>query len=608
MLGSRIATDAVKAGRRPRLRLPYGGPLRAVLGIGTLLILLIVAGAVLIGIELRGREVRSAERELTTLDTVLAEETSRAFQSVDLVLLSLLEELRAEGIDTADDYRRLKAGPETYELLHSRIAGLPQLDAVTLIATDGQLINFSRFFPIPPVNVSDRDYYKALSQAGSGPEPFVSEPVENRGTGTRTVYLARRVLSRGGTLIGFVLAAIDLNYFNGFYASLNLDRGDSISLWRQDGTFLVRYPVLQDADRLARGRLKGLGASGSTPVTEVARAMDGQSRLMAHRLVPTFPLVVAVSRTMDAVLADWRNQVLLTGIMSTLAVLAVLTVMAALARQFDVYESLARAVREREEAVAAREQAEAQLRQAQKLEAIGQLTSGVAHDFNNYLTVVIGNLEMVERRLPEAEPLLRRYVESALAGAARAATLTKRLLAFSRREELAPQQVDVNGLVMGMADILRQTLGGIALQLDLAPEPWPVFADPSQLESALLNLVVNARDAMPDGGRVEVATRNIAAEYESAACVEIVVADTGTGMPAEIVRRAMEPFFTTKEAGRGTGLGLAQVHSFANEARGEVLIESELGAGTRVRLRLPRCAGERTGPEAQARFAASGAE
>jgi signal transduction histidine kinase len=324
-----------------------------------------------------------------------------------------------------------------------------------------------------------------------------------------------------------------------------------------------------------------------TLVYDAAVAFDGEQRLISRRFVSGYPLVVVVSRTLRSVLGDWRSQSILTVITSTLAVLAVLVVMAALARQFSAYEALARAVRDREQAIAAREQAEAQLRQSQKLEAMGQLTSGVAHDFNNFLTVVIGNLELIARRLPSGDDPIRRLADGALAGAARAAGLTKRLLAFSRRQELAPQPVDVNELVEGMADILRHTLGRITLTLELAPGLPQIFADPNQLESALLNLVVNARDAMPDGGCVTVHTRAMPVAENEPAAIEVVVADAGTGMSEDVARQAFEPFFTTKPPGQGTGLGLAQVHDFVVQAEGEVKVDSVVGQGTRIHMRLP---------------------
>jgi signal transduction histidine kinase len=231
---------------------------------------------------------------------------------------------------------------------------------------------------------------------------------------------------------------------------------------------------------------------------------------------------------------------------------------------------------------------EEMFRQAQKMEAIGQLTGGMAHDFNNLLTVVIGNLDVVQRRAGENEAVSR-AVRNALAGAEKAAALTQQLLAFARKQPLQPAATDTNELVGRMAELFGRTAGEkVELKHDLAPDVWPVLVDPNQLESALLNLLVNARDAMPEGGTVTVRTRNVPAEAEQPACVAIVIADSGSGMSEEIRGRALEPFFTTKPVGGGTGLGLSQVHGFVVQSGGRLTLESTPGQGTTVTLYLPK--------------------
>jgi signal transduction histidine kinase len=243
-----------------------------------------------------------------------------------------------------------------------------------------------------------------------------------------------------------------------------------------------------------------------------------------------------------------------------------------------------------------REATEAQLRQAQKMDALGRLTGGIAHDFNNMLAIVIGNLDMLARRLPDTLPQLKAYAEHALEGARRGAALTKSLLAYTRQQPLAPRAHDVNRLAAETAELLRRTLGErIRVETDLADGVWPVFIDGSQLESAIVNLAVNARDAMPEGGVLTIETSNAdldeaaAAAYGVAAGQYVVVAltDTGTGMSPEVMSRAFDPFFTTKPAGAGTGLGLSQVEGFVRQSKGYVKIYSEPDRGTTVRLYLP---------------------
>jgi light-regulated signal transduction histidine kinase (bacteriophytochrome) len=238
-----------------------------------------------------------------------------------------------------------------------------------------------------------------------------------------------------------------------------------------------------------------------------------------------------------------------------------------------------------------------QLRQAQKMEALGQLVGGVAHDFNNLLTVILGSHALLERELPEGGRA-RRLAGSAQYAAERAAGLTHRLLAFARRQALEPRPVDINRLVEGMAELLHRTLGSrITLRIALASALATTRADPNQLESAILNLAVNARDAMPDGGTlvIETANAHIDGTYpmepdgpEPGEYVTVAVSDTGAGMDEKTRARVFEPFFTTKEPGRGTGLGLSQVHGFVRQSGGRVTVYSEVGRGTTVRLYLPR--------------------
>ena len=253
------------------------------------------------------------------------------------------------------------------------------------------------------------------------------------------------------------------------------------------------------------------------------------------------------------------------------------------------------------EEIGERAKAEEQLHQAQKMEAIGQLTGGIAHDFNNMLAVVIGGLNILQRRLEKGETDVQRFIEGAIEGAQRAAGLTQRLLAFSRQQPLAPKPVNLNKMVSGMTDLLARTLGEqIAIETVLGVGVWRVKADPGQLENAVLNLCVNARDAMPDGGRLTIETSNahvdeiIAKEYAIPAgqYALVAIADNGMGMSPDVSARAFEPFYTTKEVGKGTGLGLSQVYGFVRQSGGHVNIYSELGVGTAVKIYLPRQYGD----------------
>ncbi|HJT05930.1 MAG TPA: PAS domain S-box protein [Stellaceae bacterium] len=247
--------------------------------------------------------------------------------------------------------------------------------------------------------------------------------------------------------------------------------------------------------------------------------------------------------------------------------------------------------------ITAQKDAEAKLVQAQKMEVVGQLTGGVAHDFNNLLTAVLGNLELLEQCAPNAAAA--RYVQAARRSAERGAKLTEQLLAFSRKQHLQPRAIDANRIVAGMGELLTRTLGGaVQLRTALDPQLWPALLDPTQVELMILNLAINARDAMPEGGIVTIATANVGAGMPGAPpeigrrdCVLLSVSDTGTGMTAEVQARAFEPFFTTKGVGKGSGLGLSQVYGLVKQSGGAVCIESRPDHGTTVWLYLLR-AGE----------------
>ncbi|GJD48957.1 Sensor histidine kinase RcsC [Methylobacterium crusticola] len=327
----------------------------------------------------------------------------------------------------------------------------------------------------------------------------------------------------------------------------------------------------------------GLGATGELPYTEmrIRRADSGEIRWLARR----------GEAIRDNDTADLRH------------VGVIYDVSAAKQSEFalrELNDTLEQRVRD---AIAEREQAEAQLRQSQKMEAVGQLTGGIAHDFNNLLTGIVGSLDLMQTRIAEGRiDTLGRYAGLAMASAQRAAALTHRLLAFSRRQPLEAQPVDVNQLVGSIDDLLRRTLGErVRLDVAVAGGLWLTLCDPNQLENAILNLAINARDAMPDGGTLTIATTNADLGHAGLArdvgvgtgqYVAIAVSDTGTGMPPDVIARAFDPFFTTKPIGQGTGLGLSMIYGFAKQSEGSVEIESALGRGTTVTLYLPRYRGD----------------
>ena len=363
-------------------------------------------------------------------------------------------------------------------------------------------------------------------------------------------------------------------------------------------------------------------------VTEEAFLRGGTQAL--ERWVATqppwsdFPFIVLTSRTISGPAQIYRMRLLESlGNVSLLErplnavtlVSAIGSALRARRRQYDVKEhlldresfaaQLEGQVRERtrqleqaneqlRQQIAERRQVEAALQQAQKMEVIGQMTGGVAHDFNNLLTAVLGNLELATRRGKDEN--IQRYLDGATQAARRGAKITSQLLAFSRTQRLKTEPIDLNAIVTAMGDLLFRTIGAtIRIETILERRLWQATADSSQIESVILNLAVNARDAMPDGGRLTIATANVPqgakskpAELAAGDYVSVSVSDTGTGMTDEVVRKAFEPFFTTKPVGSGTGLGLSQVYGIAKQTGGTVSIDTKVGRGTTVTVYLPR--------------------
>ncbi|WP_158258334.1 PAS domain-containing sensor histidine kinase [Rhodopila globiformis] len=338
-------------------------------------------------------------------------------------------------------------------------------------------------------------------------------------------------------------------------------------------------------DQIRRDALKTF--SGWQFECRIRRARDGAVRWIEARGAPVRDADGTVARYVGIVIdVTGRKEI-----------------QAAQARSAEILEQrVAERTRELARQIAEREKAEAALMQAQRLEAVGQLTGGVAHDFNNLLTAVIGNLDLLARRLPDDR--LRRYVDVAMAAARRGGELTQQLLAFARKQNVRPRPVDVNAVAVAMRSLLGRSLGGlVTIETDLAAGAWPALSDPAQLEAILLNLAINARDAMPTGGRLRIATRNVDAGspglppgLDPGDYVVVAVQDTGSGMPPEVAAKAFEPFFTTKEIGAGSGLGLSQVLGIASQFGGTARLDSRVGEGTTVEVFLPRSAAAARSP------------
>jgi signal transduction histidine kinase/CheY-like chemotaxis protein len=583
-----------------------GRPIQKVLGTGSLVIAAILAVAIAVAINRYQTELADAGRELRMLDMLLAEETGRSLQSVELVLKSVVDQVNEDRVTRPEAFAARESSLAMHEFLRARVAGIQQLNAITMIGGQGKLINFSRSWPIPDVDLSDRDYFRYLRDHPTD-APFLTEPVINRGSGTRTIYLAKRIRGQDGVFLGLVLGAIELNYFENFYRSLKLQPGNFVALWRQDGVLLARYPPadigLRVSPELVVPPLLSSAWHGVESVFETTLALDGtttEPRIIASQPVGGYPVLVNLGRSKALILTDWRREVIYVGAAISLAVLCVIVVMWALIRRFHAYEAVEAASREREKAILARQEVEHALRHSQKMEAIGQLTGGVAHDFNNLLTVIRSAIDLL-RRPDLSEERRRRYIEAISDTASRGAKLTGQLLAFARRQVLKPEVFDVVENIRGISDMVG-TLTGPRIHVETHVPDAPLFinADSSQFDTSIVNMAVNARDAMAGEGRLIITVATVdalppALRAQSEApgpFVAVSVTDTGSGIASGMIDRIFEPFFTTKDVGKGTGLGLSQVFGFARQSGGQVMVESEVGRGTTFTLYLPRVSAE----------------
>ncbi|WP_291174526.1 CHASE3 domain-containing protein [Hyphomicrobium sp.] len=354
------------------------------------------------------------------------------------------------------------------------------------------------------------------------------------------------------------------------------------------------------------------------PEAAKTKVTEGHGRRLTEDLRLRFASMRNVEQKL---LAERESATLWTATVFAIATgLALLATVAALAAWIfntrRIGLELAGAYRMLQESVAERDPAEQQIRQMQKVEAVGQLTGGIAHDFNNMLAVIMSGIGLAQKRFARGEGGVEEMLSGALDGANRAATLVRRLLAFSRQQPLAPKPIDANKFVAGISELISRAIGeAINVETILGGGLWMTHADPVQLESALLNLCVNARDAMPEGGRLTVETANCHLDdrysrlhpgVPAGQYVLIAVTDTGTGMTPEVLAKAFDPFFTTKDQSKGTGLGLSQVYGFVKQSGGHVKVYSELGEGTTVKIYLPRHYGADTDrPEVERKVAES---
>jgi two-component system, NtrC family, sensor kinase len=512
---------------------------------------------------------------------ILHEHTLKVFQTVERAIAEVNEIVRGM---SDDDIRRDQL--HLHERLKHIVDALPQVRAIFLIDRDGRPLVSSQLQRIPSdFNSRERSFFNVHVAGDVG--TYVSDVLTPRLTGLSTPFfvLSRRRPSADGTFNGVAAIAVLPQYFEEFYALIGHSPGSLYALLRADGRFLARYPERPDRGLQPGSALHTMIAQGqersirTTPQSQI----DAAERRVGQRKLEGFPVYVVAGMDSSAIRTEWIATMashLVFGLPATLFLFLIIGV--ALRRTRRLYAEAER-----------REAAEAALRQAQRLEAIGQLTGGVAHDFNNLLMIVSGSVQRLRRDLSSEKHT--RLLDMITNATNRGESLTRQLLAFSRRQMLTPAVIDLAERLPELKDMLSRSLrDDITIEVVVPDQSCAVKVDPSELELALLNLAVNARDAMPNGGALSITAKPVvlkgkaAEEGLSGEFVAIRVADTGSGIPADILPHVFEPFFTTKEVGKGTGLGLSQVYGFAKQSGGTATITSTVGRGTVITLYLPR--------------------
>lgn len=518
----------------------------------------------------RERALRDGAARAARLSLVLQEQTLRAMQAVDLTLQNIVDAVVVSTRPSHD-------GPFE-EALRKKRDQLPFVRALFVIGTDGFITQDTDHPNTPRVTLADRPYFR-LHRDDPGVGLHIGEPLVSRSVNRWFVSMSRRINDANGRFMGIAVAAVEPRYFDEFYQKLGMGQTDSIALFRRDGILYWRTPYIEDKIGTSFAHLALFQREIVAHRSHVYRAQNlvtGAPLMVSHRVLEGLPFVVTVGLDEHALLAAWRR----TALGAITATVLLVGLVAA------VFLLVSRYARQRAEM-------HDRLLQTQKLEALGTMISGVAHDFGNVLNVVGVNLALLRK---EAAPVPA-SVEKAIAAVEQGTTLASQLLAFARRQQLTIESCDANELVSGLVPLLKQAVGpSVDVTLTLAEKLWLCRTDSAQFNSAILNLVINARHAMTDGkGVIRIATENRApgrlpssgglrdGEY---VCVTVI--DNGRGMPAEVLRRAPEPFYTTRREGSGTGLGLSQIYGFAQQVGGGLQIDSAEGRGTSVHLFFPR--------------------
>jgi len=516
------------------------------------------------------------------------EHAARVIETNQVITRQILEALG----DDSD--ARIRARERAlHEQLERVSSGVAQIQSIWVWDEHGRPLVSNRFYPAPKaLDVSDREYFQ-YHKHNRG-KWFFSKRLISRITGEPFFDVAHRRERPDGSFAGAVSVSMYPSHFVEFYAGLaRSEPGLALVLFRADGAIVARWPMpSQSVTQLPASSpmLQAIAQGATEGEVDLVSGVDGLDRLVSYRRLGEYPIFIAGGLERRTVLAGWYRDV---------GLLAAFAFPTSLGLAYVSYVALRRVRREfgvaqrLKDETEQRLRAEEALRQAQKLEAMGRLTGGVAHDFNNLLMVVGNNLYLLKRLQPQlADSAQVAAISRAISSGE---NLTRQLLSFSRRQALRPEVIKLQDNFPLLLAMIKPALGrGIEVSGDVAPDVRPVEVDPSELQLAIINLAVNAKDAMPRGGRLTITARNVAlGELRDldGDFVVVSVADTGEGIAPELLEKVFEPFFTTKEPGKGTGLGLSQVYALCVQAGGTARIESRPGAGTTVHLYLRAATG-----------------
>jgi len=539
-----------------------------------------------------GQHVSEATERLQRTVAAMQEHAIKVFETF-AISERYLEELFNGMSDTA-----IRGDEAEYsERIRNFIRSLPQLRDLWVIDGKGHPIVAGTIYPLPrDLELADRSYFDV--HVNGNVDIFISEVFQGRAYDTEFFAITRKRETPDGKFGGVYLVSIAPEYFTNYYAGLPKSDLTVAGLVRKDGTLLARFPAGSPFGRSPPDSpfMRAIAASPDSGLTTGPSSADGTARIAAYRKLPDFDVYVYAALDVSQIRAGWLRAMamhLIFGLPATLMMVGLGVFALRQARREAVANSQLRYE------AARRQSTELALRQAQKMEAVGRLTGGIAHDFNNLLTAIIGNVELALRRNSSEDARVANSLNAIRQASMRAATLVQRLLTFSRQHPQEVKVVDINRLVSEMSEILHRAIGEtVRVETVLAGGLWKAALDPNQLESAILNLAVNARDAMPNGGRLTIETSNAyldeayvqqsGAEVEAGQFVLVAVSDTGSGMSPEVRDRAFDPFYTTKPAGAGSGLGLSMVYGFVRQSHGHIQIYSEIGQGSSIKMYFPR--------------------